>query len=92
METKVTVKRAAEILGISPRRVHALIEDGRIPVERFGNVFAIKESDLALVSDRPVGRPKKEGAAEPLATADAAGTKTAALSKPTKKTATKAKR
>ena len=64
MENKVTVKEAAAILGVSPRRVHALIEDGRIPVERFGNVFAINESDLALVSDRKAGRPKKEGAAE----------------------------
>ncbi len=64
METKLTVKEAAAILGVSPRRVHALIEDGRIPVERFGNVFAIKKSDLALVSDRPVGRPKKEAEIE----------------------------
>lgn len=60
MENRVTVKEAAGILGVSPRRVHALIEGGRLPVERFGNVFAIKESDLALVAERKAGRPKKE--------------------------------
>jgi excisionase family DNA binding protein len=56
----LTTKQAAERLGITPRRVQALIEAGRLPASKFGRDYMIKEADLKLVQDRKVGRPKKE--------------------------------
>ena len=56
----LTTKQAAERLGITPRRVQALIEAGRLPSTKFGRDYMIKEADLKLVEDRKVGRPKKE--------------------------------
>ena len=65
METKLlSTSQAAEILGVDDSRVRQLILSGRLPSMQIGRAHLIKESDLALVSDRPVGRPKKEGAAE----------------------------
>lgn len=54
----ITVKEAAEKLGVSPRRVQQLIKAGRLPATTFGDVKAIRESDLRLVADRRPGRPK----------------------------------
>jgi excisionase family DNA binding protein len=56
----LTTKQAAERLGITPRRVQALIEAGRLPASKFGRDYMIKEDDLKLVENRKVGRPKKE--------------------------------
>jgi excisionase family DNA binding protein len=55
----LTTKQAAEKLGITPRRVQALIEAGRLPAQKFGRDYMIKEKDLKLVEDRKVGRPRK---------------------------------
>jgi excisionase family DNA binding protein len=55
----LTTKQVAEKLGITPRRVQALIEAGRLPATKFGRDYMIKEKDLKLVEDRKVGRPKK---------------------------------
>lgn len=55
----LTTKQAAERLGITPRRVQALIEAGRLPAQKFGRDYMIREKDLKLVEDRKVGRPKK---------------------------------
>jgi excisionase family DNA binding protein len=57
----ITVGEAAKRLAISRRRVLALIQMGRLPAERFGNTYALKEADLALVAERTPGRPRKEG-------------------------------
>jgi excisionase family DNA binding protein len=46
-------------LRITPRKVQALIEAGRLPATKFGRDYMIKEKDLKLVEDRKVGRPKK---------------------------------
>jgi excisionase family DNA binding protein len=81
MET-LTTNMAAERLTVSRRRIIALIESGRLPAEKFGRDYVIKESDLALVAERKAGRPKKDGAA---ATNDSTGTKTGTLTKPMKK-------
>jgi excisionase family DNA binding protein len=56
----LTTKEAAEKLGITPRRVVALVTAGRLPASKFGRDYMIKEADLKLVKDRRVGRPKKE--------------------------------
>ena len=60
----LTVTEAASRLGVSRRRVIAMIEAGQLPAEKFANVYAINESDLALVADRKPGRPKKQSADE----------------------------
>ncbi len=54
----LSVKDAAQILGVNHQRVQALISQGRLPAQKIGNSYVIKESDLELVKDRQVGRPK----------------------------------
>ena len=56
----LTTKEAAARLGISVMRVQQLIWDGRLPAEKMGRDYFIKEGDLKLVADRKPGRPKKE--------------------------------
>lgn len=79
----LTTKETAERLGITVGRVRQMVISGQLPSEKFGRDLMIAESDLALVSDRKAGRPKKEGAA---AVANGAtGAKTVAASQPTTK-------
>lgn len=39
-------KEAAERLGVVPRTLYRLIDEGQIPAYRLGRVFRVKESDL----------------------------------------------
>jgi len=55
----LTTKQVAERLGITPRRVQALVTAGRLPAQKIGRDYLIKEKDLKLVEIRKVGRPKK---------------------------------
>lgn len=55
----LTTAEAAERLGVHRSRVNVLIESGRLPAERYGRAFLIKEKDLKLVEDRKIGRPPK---------------------------------
>lgn len=55
----LTVQQAADELEISPRRVNALITDGRLPATKLGNRWFIKSEDLVLVEERTPGRPRK---------------------------------
>lgn len=59
MEHLTTAEAAVE-LGVSVRRVHALIKDNRLKAERFGGAWAIKRKDLDAVRDRKTGRPRKD--------------------------------
>jgi excisionase family DNA binding protein len=61
----LTTQEAAERLDVTVRRVQAMIRDRRLPAEKMGRDWFIKEEDLALVADRKVGRPKKAQTAEP---------------------------
>ena len=56
--TLLTTKDAAARLGVSQRRVIALIQDGRLPAQKVGRDYLIQERDLKLVSDRKPGRPR----------------------------------
>jgi excisionase family DNA binding protein len=56
----LTTQQTAERLGVHRSRVHALIQEGRLPAQKFGNVYMIKESDLHLVAERKTGRPPKK--------------------------------
>lgn len=55
----LTTKEVAGRLGVSVRRVHALIQAERLPAEKFGRDYMIKEEDLKPVQDRKPGRPPK---------------------------------
>lgn len=57
MNSLIGTKEAAARLKISVRRVQALITAGKLPAEKIGNSFAIKESDLRLLNGRKNGRP-----------------------------------
>jgi excisionase family DNA binding protein len=59
-ETLLTTPQVAERLGVTVRRVQALIKAGRLPSQQFGRDHLIKESDLALVENRKPGRPSKK--------------------------------
>ena len=55
----LTTKEVAEKLGVSMRMVQLLIQSGRLPAQKFGRDYMIKEKDLKLVGNRKVGRPRK---------------------------------
>lgn len=58
MNSLITTKEASKRLNISVRRVQALIAAGRLPAQKIGNSFAIREADLVLLNGRKNGRPK----------------------------------
>jgi excisionase family DNA binding protein len=53
-------KEASERLAISQQRIQALIKNGKLPAQKVGRDWLIKEGDLELVRNRKIGRPKKE--------------------------------
>ena len=55
----ITTREAAERLGVTMKRVQAMIRDERLPAEKMGRDYIIKERDLKLVADRKPGRPPK---------------------------------
>ncbi len=55
----LTTTAAAEILRVTPRRIRALIESGKLPAERMGRDWAIKPKDLDRLKGRTPGRPRK---------------------------------
>lgn len=63
MKNPLTTKQCAELLGISPLRVRHFIWEGRLPAEKYGRDYLIKEQDLLKFSKlkRKHGRPKKRG-------------------------------
>lgn len=61
---RVTTKQAGEILGISRRRVIALIEQKKLRAEKFGSVYSIDRRDLEAARKRKNGRPSKPGSGE----------------------------
>ncbi len=78
---ELTAQQVAERLGVTVRRVQAMVKDGRLPASRFGRALVIRESDLSLVADRTPGRP-------PHAKAEAASTTNGATKRTTKKATT----
>ena len=55
----LSVAEAAQKLGVSRGRVNQLIDNNRLPAQRIGRAFVIREEDLKLVENRQVGRPPK---------------------------------
>ena len=56
----ISTKQAAEKLKISIRRVQGLIASKRLPAEKIGSSYAIREDDLRLLNGRKNGRPAKD--------------------------------
>ena len=59
MTNLITVAKAAALLEVTPRRVQALIAEGKLPAQRIGRDYLIDPSDLPLLERRPPGRPRK---------------------------------
>ena len=59
MTNLIPVSKAAALLGVTPRRVQALITSGKLPAQRIGRDYLIDPGDLELLERRPSGRPKK---------------------------------
>ncbi len=57
MALPLTVRQAADSLGLSRSRVQALIQSGRLPAQKIGTQYVIQRADLAKVRDRKPGRP-----------------------------------
>ena len=55
----ITTPEAAERLGVTVTRVQQMIVAGRLPAEKMGRDYFIKEEDLKLIADRKPGRPPK---------------------------------
>lgn len=53
-----TTKEASKLLGVSRRRVIALIEQGKLKARKFSNVYMIRRKDLEAVRERKNGRPE----------------------------------
>lgn len=72
---RLTTKQASEILGVSQRRVIALIEQGKLKADKFASVYTIAQKDLETVRNRKNGRPPKteNSSNAPKSFADVAG-------------------
>lgn len=55
----LSVAEAAERLGVTRGRVNQFISEERLPAQKVGRSYVIKENDLKLVKDRQNGRPAK---------------------------------
>jgi len=60
MNRLLTTDEAAARLSVTPRRVRAMIQSGRLPARRHGRAWIIFERDLAAVRDRKPGRPRQK--------------------------------
>jgi excisionase family DNA binding protein len=60
----LTTKEAATVLGVTDRRVRAMIGAGQLPAHQLGRDYAIEEKALEAVAriERKAGRPPKNGA------------------------------
>jgi excisionase family DNA binding protein len=59
----LTTPEVADRLGITVTRVQQMIAAGRLPAEKMGRDYFIKEDDLKLVENRKAGRPPKSALA-----------------------------
>ena len=54
----LTTPEVAARLGVTVARVQQLIWGGRLPAEKIGRDYVVREEDLARVADRKPGRPR----------------------------------
>lgn len=61
MKNTITTAEAAARLGVTMRRVQAMIKKGLLPAQNIeGRVYLIDPADLAKFKPRKPGRPKRE--------------------------------
>ena len=62
LDDYLTTSEVAELLGVTRRRVVAMITAGRLPAQIMGSgqrpVYLVARADLKLVKNRKPGRPK----------------------------------
>ena len=58
LEGYLSTKEAAEKLEVTVGRIRQMIADWQLPAKKIGRDNFVKETDLTLVKDRKVGRPK----------------------------------
>lgn len=56
----ISLTEAAGILGLTRKRVYDYIKDGRLPAQKIGTTYAIREKDLEKVKNLKPGRPLSE--------------------------------
>jgi excisionase family DNA binding protein len=67
IDGRLTTTEAAEKLGKTVRHIQWLITEERLPAERVGRDYLIREEDLKLVEGLKRGRPPKAKAGTPKA-------------------------
>ena len=55
----LTTPEVAARLGVTVTRVQQMIVAGRLPAEKMGRDYFVREEDLKLVENRKPGRPPK---------------------------------
>jgi excisionase family DNA binding protein len=55
----VSVNEAAKIKGVTRQRILQYINDGRLPAQKFADVYMIRRQDLDAVELKSPGRPPK---------------------------------
>ena len=55
----LTTTEAADLMGVTPRRVRALITSGRLRARKVGRDWQIRRADAQNLERKP-GRPRKE--------------------------------
>jgi excisionase family DNA binding protein len=55
----VSVNEAAEIKGVTRQRILQYINDGRLPAQKFADVYMIRRQDLDTIELKSPGRPRK---------------------------------
>jgi len=58
---QLTTEQVAQRLGVTPRRVRALITAGRLKAKKIGRDYLIDSRDLAKFTPLPPGRPAGKG-------------------------------
>src|SRR5712691_3751813 len=52
----VSIREAADILGVSDKRVYQYVRAGRLPARRVGNILILPEGEVRQVKPSPSGR------------------------------------
>jgi len=62
MRSLTTAEVTARLV-VHQTHVQVLIREGRLPAQKFGNMFLVDEKHLKLVADRKPGRPRSKAKA-----------------------------
>jgi len=60
MMNRLTISEVAKLKGVSRQRIFALIKSGRIPAEKVGVQWLIREREARLWQPQAAGRPRRD--------------------------------